>query len=98
MLPKIDPTIFNSRVRMIEFFVATLKSEVEKQTHNPSSAYSNTDDDFMVLENFNKLIREIVNTLKDMRVKESIVLEKNLLLKHCKQFKIRTISERKYLN
>ena len=76
VLPKIDPTIFNSRVRMIEFFVATLKSEVDKEHKKLHFGYTKTDDDFMALEKFNKLIREIVTILKDMRVKESIVAEK----------------------
>ena len=61
---------------MIEFFVATLKSEVDKEHKKLHFGYTKTDDDFMALEKFNKLIREIVTILKDMRVKESIVAEK----------------------
>lgn len=72
VLKKIDPTIFDDTVSMIEFVIANLKSKIdeigEKMSYNLFSKESNTDIEF---ELFNRNVRDIVEVLKSLRLDKS---------------------------
>ncbi|MBO0439620.1 P-loop NTPase fold protein [Candidatus Enterococcus ikei] len=71
-LPIIDPTIFNGKLNILELFIAMLKKDIDC---NPVNNQDN--EHFNLLTKFNKTVKESVETLKNMRIKDSSFAEKN---------------------
>ncbi|MBO0469478.1 hypothetical protein JZO66_02885 [Enterococcus sp. DIV0242_7C1] len=71
-LPIIDPTIFNGKLNILELFIAMLKKDIDC---NPVNNQDN--EHFKLLTKFNKIVKESVETLKNMRIKNSSFAEKN---------------------
>lgn len=72
-LPKIDPTIFDSRINILEFFVAYLKRGVDDNNKN----YEGYNDRFLDLERFNEKSNEIIEILQTLRIQDSRSAEGN---------------------
>lgn len=72
-LRKIDPTIFDGKLDIVELFVAMLKSEVDLKTYD--GRFDNNR--FQELTRFNSIVNEIVNVLKNRRIEKSAFSEKN---------------------
>lgn len=74
VLPKIDPTIFNGHLDIIELFVAMLKKEVDKKIKKESR----TDDNFFLKTTaFNESVNSVFKVLKNRRIDKSAFSEKN---------------------
>lgn len=71
-LPIIDPTIFNGKLNILELFIAMLKNEIDCNTER-----SRDNEYFNLVTKFNRTVKESVETLKNMRIKDSSFAEKN---------------------
>ena len=73
VLPKIDPTIFDGKLDIVELFVAMLKSEVEDIRNNDrlDNKY------FQDKTGFISIVNEIITILKNRRIEKSAFSEKN---------------------
>ncbi|MGL9729628.1 hypothetical protein [Enterococcus sp. DIV0756] len=73
-LPKIDPTIFDGKINILELFVAMLKSKVDEIVLKNEKQ---DNQEFQNIARFNKGVKEIISVLKNMRVDKSAFAEKN---------------------
>ena len=73
VLPKIDPTIFDGKLDIVELFVAMLKSEVEDIQNNDRLDNQYFQDKTVFISTIN----EVITILKNRRIEKSAFSEKN---------------------
>lgn len=74
ILPKINPTIFDGKIDIIELLVAILKNQSEKNLERSGRL---DDHYFQERTRFNKIVNEIITLLKDRRIEKSAFSERN---------------------
>ena len=72
-LQKIDPTVFDGKLDIVELFVAMLKSEVDSSENKGRLE----DKLFHELTSFNSVVSEVITVLKNRRIQKSAFSEKN---------------------
>jgi hypothetical protein len=73
VLQKIDPTIFDGKLDIVELFVAMLKSVIDDKKNHGRIA----DMRFRELTSFNSVVNEVITVLKNRRIPKSAFSEKN---------------------
>lgn len=74
VMPRIDPTVFDSKINVLEFFVAYLNTELHKIRHNRNDIDNKY---FLKLEKFSRKTNEIIEIIKNLQIENNKLAEDN---------------------
>ncbi|MCJ1996830.1 hypothetical protein GYN67_09010 [Lactococcus piscium] len=77
-MPRIDPTVFDSKINVLEFFVAYLNTELQKNRQENRHNRNDIDNKyFSKLEKFNRKTSEIIEIVKNLQIENNKLAEDN---------------------